>query len=245
MFPGRSGSLTCTAAAHCPVAEPCSPELSGTPSQPGQLACLLKLIGPVYIECAVCVPTPWPCNSCTPRWDRCRNWPAQRGSTAFISKSKSLSSKQWLWTNARKHTHLMQWVTYRRSLWYRSSWRKVCTRRSSTTDIPFPSSSDSLLSRNCTNLPQHKPSMCNRPKLGSFYNHNKDIKDVLTYPKDLVGHLQHSFARSPQRPWKSNTLHLADAFIQSNLQMRTMTAIKINKRAMICKCYNKSQLAYT
>ncbi len=34
--------------------------------------------------------------------------------------------------------------------------------------------------------------------------------------------------------------HLADTFIQSNLQMRTMEAIKINKIAM---CYNKSQLA--
>ncbi len=31
--------------------------------------------------------------------------------------------------------------------------------------------------------------------------------------------------------------HLEDAFIQ-----RIMEAIKINKRAMICKCYNKSQL---
>ncbi len=37
--------------------------------------------------------------------------------------------------------------------------------------------------------------------------------------------------------------HLADAFIQSYLQMRTMEAIKINKRAMIRKCYNESQLA--
>ncbi len=37
--------------------------------------------------------------------------------------------------------------------------------------------------------------------------------------------------------------HLADAFIQSDLQMRKMEAIKINKRAMIRKCYNKSQLA--
>ncbi len=33
--------------------------------------------------------------------------------------------------------------------------------------------------------------------------------------------------------------HLADAFIQSDLQMRTMEAIKINKRAMICKSYDK------
>ncbi len=32
-------------------------------------------------------------------------------------------------------------------------------------------------------------------------------------------------------------------FIQSDLQRRTMEAIKINKRAMICKCYNKSQVA--
>uniref|UniRef100_A0A8C1WNQ9 Neuron navigator 2a n=1 Tax=Cyprinus carpio TaxID=7962 RepID=A0A8C1WNQ9_CYPCA len=38
--------------------------------------------------------------------------------------------------------------------------------------------------------------------------------------------------------------HLADAFIQSNLKMRTMEAIKINKRAMICKCYDKSQAAW-
>ncbi len=37
--------------------------------------------------------------------------------------------------------------------------------------------------------------------------------------------------------------YLADAFIQCDLQMRTMEAIKINKRAMICKCYNMSQLA--
>ncbi len=35
--------------------------------------------------------------------------------------------------------------------------------------------------------------------------------------------------------------HLADAFIQSDLQMMTMKAIKTNKRA-ICKCYDKSQL---
>ncbi len=31
--------------------------------------------------------------------------------------------------------------------------------------------------------------------------------------------------------------HLADAFIHSDLEMRTMEAIKINKRAMICECY--------
>ncbi len=37
--------------------------------------------------------------------------------------------------------------------------------------------------------------------------------------------------------------HLADAFIQSDLQMRTIEAIKINKRATTWKCYNKSQLA--
>ncbi len=35
---------------------------------------------------------------------------------------------------------------------------------------------------------------------------------------------------------------LADAFIQSDLEMRTMEAIKINKRVIICKCYNKPQL---
>ncbi len=37
--------------------------------------------------------------------------------------------------------------------------------------------------------------------------------------------------------------HLAETFIQSNLQMRTMYEIKINKRAIICKCYDMSQLA--
>ncbi len=37
--------------------------------------------------------------------------------------------------------------------------------------------------------------------------------------------------------------HLADAFIQSNLQMKTIEEIKINKRATTCKCYDKSQLA--
>ncbi len=37
--------------------------------------------------------------------------------------------------------------------------------------------------------------------------------------------------------------HLADAFIQSDLEMMTMEAIKISKRAIIYKCYNKFQLA--
>ncbi len=34
--------------------------------------------------------------------------------------------------------------------------------------------------------------------------------------------------------------HLADAFIQRDLQMKTMEAIKTNKRAIIGECYNKS-----
>ncbi len=37
--------------------------------------------------------------------------------------------------------------------------------------------------------------------------------------------------------------HLADAFVQSDLQMRAIEAIKTNKRATICKCYDKSWLA--
>ncbi len=37
--------------------------------------------------------------------------------------------------------------------------------------------------------------------------------------------------------------YLADAFIQSDLQMRTIEAIKTNNRAIICKCYDKSWLA--
>ncbi len=35
---------------------------------------------------------------------------------------------------------------------------------------------------------------------------------------------------------------LAVSFIQSDFKMRTIEAIKINKRAMV-KCYDKSQLA--
>ncbi len=31
--------------------------------------------------------------------------------------------------------------------------------------------------------------------------------------------------------------YLADTFIQSDLQMRTIEVIKTNKRAIICKCY--------
>ncbi len=38
--------------------------------------------------------------------------------------------------------------------------------------------------------------------------------------------------------------HLADAFIQRDLQMRTMEAIKTNKRATTCKCYDKSRLLH-
>ncbi len=37
--------------------------------------------------------------------------------------------------------------------------------------------------------------------------------------------------------------HLADTFIQSDLQMRAIEAVKTNKRAMICKCCDKSWLA--
>ncbi len=42
---------------------------------------------------------------------------------------------------------------------------------------------------------------------------------------------------------KVTFIHIAEAFIQSDLQMRTIDAIRINKRAIISKCYNKSQLA--
>ncbi len=37
--------------------------------------------------------------------------------------------------------------------------------------------------------------------------------------------------------------HLADAFVHSDLQMRAIEAIKTNKRATTCKCYDKSWLA--
>ncbi len=37
--------------------------------------------------------------------------------------------------------------------------------------------------------------------------------------------------------------HLAETFIQSDLQMMTIEAIKTNKRAMKCECYDKSWLA--
>ncbi len=36
--------------------------------------------------------------------------------------------------------------------------------------------------------------------------------------------------------------HLANAFIQSNLQMRTIEAIKTNKKATTCECYDKYRL---
>ncbi len=38
--------------------------------------------------------------------------------------------------------------------------------------------------------------------------------------------------------------HLADAFIQRHLQMRTIEAIKTNKGAIICKCYDNTRLVY-
>ncbi len=37
--------------------------------------------------------------------------------------------------------------------------------------------------------------------------------------------------------------NLSNVFIQSKLQMRTIEAIKTNKRAIKCKCYDKFQLA--
>ncbi len=37
--------------------------------------------------------------------------------------------------------------------------------------------------------------------------------------------------------------HLADAFVQSDLQMRAIEAIKTNERATTSKCYDKSWLA--
>ncbi len=37
--------------------------------------------------------------------------------------------------------------------------------------------------------------------------------------------------------------YLAEAFIQSDIQMRTIEPIKTNKRATICKRYDESRLA--
>ncbi len=37
--------------------------------------------------------------------------------------------------------------------------------------------------------------------------------------------------------------HLADTFMQIDLQMRTMESVKTNKRVIIYKCFDKSQLA--
>ncbi len=37
--------------------------------------------------------------------------------------------------------------------------------------------------------------------------------------------------------------YLVEAFIQSDLQIMTIESIKTNKRAIICKSYNKSRLA--
>ncbi len=47
----------------------------------------------------------------------------------------------------------------------------------------------------------------------------------------------------PFKPIRFRFSHLADAFIQYDLQIRTMETININKRAMIRKCYDESQLA--
>ncbi len=51
------------------------------------------------------------------------------------------------------------------------------------------------------------------------------------------------FLKQNMIPQKKNCSHLADAFIQRDLQMRTIEAIKTKKRATTCKCYYKYQLA--
>ncbi len=46
------------------------------------------------------------------------------------------------------------------------------------------------------------------------------------------------FVSSSEHIWRNLALHLhlADTFIQSDLPMRTIEAIKTNKRATTCKC---------
>ncbi len=63
----------------------------------------------------------------------------------------------------------------------------------------------------------------------------------LDYDVDIIVH--ESWSTRYAVDYTFTFSHLADAFIQSDLQMRTIEAIKPNKRAMMCRCYNTSQLA--
>ncbi len=77
----------------------------------------------------------------------------------------------------------------------------------------------------------------------SFWRHPFTAEDPLlskwcnaTFPMKKQTHLHVEWSEVSTFTFS----YLPDAFIQSDLQMRTIEAIKIN-RAMICKCYNKSQ----
>ncbi len=63
----------------------------------------------------------------------------------------------------------------------------------------------------------------NRTKKVKFYNN--DLYLINTFNTNVLLILLH--------------LRLTDAFIQSDLQMKTIEAIKTNKKATTCKCYYK------
>ncbi len=60
-------------------------------------------------------------------------------------------------------------------------------------------------------------------------------EDIYLFDLGLVLKFQFSFVIYINIIFTFN--HLADAFIQSDLHMKTIEAIKTNKRAMTCKCY--------
>ncbi len=78
-------------------------------------------------------------------------------------------------------------------------------------------------------------------KVGPLHHHNAGEERGVTGELDdltLLVSLKHTYLN---RYIYMTLSHLADAFIQSDLQMRTMELI--NNRAIQFKYYNKSQLA--
>ncbi len=82
-----------------------------------------------------------------------------------------------------------------------------------------------------------------RDKIVDLHKAGMDYKTIakqLGEKVTIVGAIIHK--------WKKHKIHyitfshLADASIQSDLQMRTIEAIKTNKRATTCKCCDKSLL---
>ncbi len=82
---------------------------------------------------------------------------------------------------------------------------------------------------------------------GTFWiNYNAYLIWIIHWKKKIIYELIYSFWHffSPVTDTHTFTFsHLADTFIQSDLQMRTIEAMKTNKRATTYKCYDKSRLA--